>query len=249
MIDTHAHLFLSDAPPEALISQAQAAGVTDIVNVAIDLKTSAQSIAWAHAHSMLRATAGIHPCEREVPALWSDRLGVLLQDEQVVAVGETGLDLVRSSVPLPVQLARLTVHFEWAERMGLPVILHCRGAADAFIPVVKAWPHVIKVFHCFSDSLAFLDAVDSPTTYYSFTGNITYPSSVPSRAAVTALPLSKFMLETDMPYLVPQRYKGQPNQSAYIGEVAAAVAALKGVGVEAVVASTTQLANRIYVRP
>jgi len=248
MIDTHAHLFLSDDPPEALISRAQVAGVTAIVNVAIDLKTSSQSIAWAHAHSMLRATAGIHPCEPVVPDSWSEQLGVLLQDQQVVAVGETGLDLVRSEVPLSTQLARLTVHFEWAERMGLPVILHCRGAADAFVPVIQAWPHVVKIFHCFSESQAFIEAVDSPTTYYSFTGNITYPSSEPSRAAVKFLPLSKIMLETDMPYLVPLRYKGRPNQSAYMGEVAAAVATLKGVGVDTVVAATTQLANRLYVR-
>lgn len=260
MIDTHAHLYLSKQNQAELVAHAQSEGVTGIINVATNIDNARLIIQQATDPEVakgcratgkgfwLAATAGVHPCEVGVPADWVTQLEGCLADERVVAIGETGLDLVRSEVPLSIQLGRLQGHFELARKWRLPVILHCRGAASPFVDAIKGWEDVVKIFHCFSEDESFIQAVDSPSTYYSFTANITYETSIHSRQAVRQLPLNRCMLETDMPYLVPARYKGKPNQSAYIGEVAKEMAVLNGVSFEEVVATTTQVANRVYVR-
>lgn len=260
MIDTHAHLYLSNQPMPQLLQQAQSAGVTGIINVATNLQNARLIMAQATDPTLakqyrmtgegfwLAATAGVHPCEELVPDDWLTQLEACLADERVVAIGETGLDLARSKVPLGVQLLRLRGHFELARKWGLPVILHCREAAIPFREAVMGWDDVVKIFHCFSEDEAFIQAVDSKLTYYSFTANITYETSVNSRQAVRRLPLNRCMLETDMPYLVPSLHKGKPNQSAYIGEVAHEMARIKGVSFDEVVATTTMVANRVYVR-
>jgi len=138
---------------------------------------------------------------------------------------------------------------ELARKLHLPAIIHCRNAADPLAEILSDFTDILKVIHCFSEDDRFLAQVDGPMTYYSFTGNITYGNAKNTHAAAVAIPLDKIMLETDSPYLTPQAHKGKPNESAFVGEVAARIAVLKEIPVETVIATTTQTARHFFQLP
>ncbi len=245
MIDTHAHLFLSELSADVYIRNAQAAGVERIVSVATDLATSAECVRLAAQYPMIIATAGVHPCE-EGSDNTIDALRAFVMAHPVAAIGEIGLDGYRSPVPMEDQIVRFVQQLELAREVGLPVIIHCRKAADPMISVIASFHDVTKVFHCFSEDRHFIDAVSSTETYFSFTGNVTYDNAKNSRYAASVLPLDRIMLETDAPYMTPTPYKGAPNESGFLRATAEAIAQLRQIETDALIDHTTLNARRFF---
>lgn len=245
MIDTHAHLFLSELSPDVYVGNALAAGVTQMVSVATDLKNAADCVRLAAQYPSVVPTAGIHPCE-DGAGNTIDALRSFVAAHSVVAIGEIGLDGYRSPVPMADQIERFVAQLELAREVNLPVIIHCRQAAEPMIDIMASFADLPKVFHCFSEDAFFIDAVMSPETYFSFTGNLTYLNAKNSRAAAQRLPLDRIMLETDAPYLTPTQFKGQANESAFLKSTAEAIAMLRELSVEEVIARTTQNAVRFF---
>ena len=245
MIDTHAHLFLSELSADVYIKNAQAAGVERIVSVATDLKTSEECVRLAAHYPIIVATAGIHPCE-DGPENTIAALREFVSSHSVVAIGEIGLDGYRSPVPMADQIDRFVLQLELAREVGLPVIIHCRKAADPMISVIASFHDVPKVFHCFSEDRQFVDAVSSPETYFSFTGNVTYDNAKNSRYAASIVPFDRIMLETDAPYMTPIRYKGSANESAFLRATADAIAELRRIETDTLIDQTTLNARRFF---
>lgn len=244
MIDTHAHLFLSQQAEADFVAQAEQAGVTGIINVATNLENAGIAARTAQQFSMVFSTVGIHPCEN-TRVVFPDEFREFVAKHPVVAIGEIGLDGYRSPVD-DNQIERFITQLDLAAELDLPVIIHCRQAAEKLTPIMNRYPYLTKVYHCFSEDQAFIDAVMDSNTYFSFTGNVTYSNAGNSRHAAAILPIDRIMLETDSPYLVPSKFKGTPNQSAYVGEVARTIAELRGISKEEVIAATTANASRFF---
>lgn len=245
MIDTHAHLFLSELDPDLYISNAQRAGVTRIVCVATEIQNAGICMSLARRYPMVSATVGVHPCE----PLIEDELELVRQfalANPVVAIGEIGLDGYRSPLPMADQICRFSAQMALARALNLPAIIHCRQAAEPMVEAISEFNDVLKVFHCFSEDAAFIAATATPTTYFSFTGNVTYDNARNSRHAATTLPIDRIMLETDAPYLTPTAYKGKANESGYLREMAVAIADLRGMSVADVMSHTTENAMRFF---
>lgn len=244
MIDTHAHLFLCDSPLETLIANAQAAGVTHIMNVATCVKNGFEALDSTK-HPMISASIGIHPCE---PESYKDihLVEEALQNHPFKAIGETGIDYYHNLAPREAQMANFEAHLKLGQKYKLPVIVHNRQADQDVKTLLLAYPDVKKVVHCFSSDWAYAKEILCPTTYFSFTGMITYSQNPKMLEVIRELPLNQIMIETDCPYLTPDPHRGKPNEPAFVGEVAKQIAKIKNCPVEDIIRITTDNAKHFF---
>ncbi len=246
MIDTHAHLFLSKQSEGEFLEKSLARGVRHIINVATNIQNSRLAAQTANRVSAVSSTVGIHPCEADrLPESELENVETLARSFQAVAIGEIGLDGYRSPVT-DRQIHWLHYQLDVAARLELPAIIHCRNAANELGSVLNQYPSVKKVIHCFSEDDRFIDQVDGPNTFYSFTGLLTYPAAENSIRAAKWLPIEKIMVETDSPYLTPSRYKGQANYSGLLDAIVDELALIRGVSVDYVIETTSQNAQAFF---
>jgi TatD DNase family protein len=255
MIDSHAHLYFDrfDEDRATVIERAHAAGVREVINVGIDLATSQQAIALARQHPGMYATVGLHPTtpvdnlEHEVTALRS-----LAQEEAsaVVAVGEIGLDYYWKEIAPELQRPKLRLQLDLARDLGLPVIFHCRDALADLFEVLESQPDLPPgVFHCFSG-----DANDARRAlglgfHISFAGNVTYPKATELQSAASVVPAEKLLLETDSPFLPPQKRRGKRNEPAFLPLTRDFLAELKGLEGDALATLATATTRRLFGLP
>jgi TatD DNase family protein len=224
LVDTHCHLFLMDGDPDALVKEARAAGVENLVCAGIDPTSSRRSRELADSLAGVFATAGVHPhTASEFDASAGAVIEELLDDPRVVAVGETGLDHYRMKSPPQDQERAFRAHCALARETGKPLVVHTR----------EAWPQVLAILgeegaegtilHCFSGTEAEAREASQRGYYCSFAGNVTYPANEGLRAAAAAVAGDRLLVETDSPFLAPQTVRGQDNSP---GNVVAVIEAL-----------------------
>ncbi len=253
LTDTHAHLDMERfaADRAEVIQRAQAAGVSAIVTVGIDLASSRAAIVLAHKSKGLFPAVGIHPQEtKEITAQDLAALASLAEAPTVVAIGEIGLDYYHDYSPHEKQLEVLRHQLALAAKRGLPALLHCRAAEQDFIPALEQWvasqhPARPGIIHCFSGSLANAQTYLRLGFCLGLGGYIGYPSSRELREVVKQLPMDRLVLETDCPFLPPQGRRGQRNEPAYMVETAETLAQVRGVSVAEVARVTTENAQRV----
>ncbi len=247
MIDTHAHLFMCDQPIPALIDAAKLAGVTGIINVALDIPTALTALDIYLEFPMAYPTIGLYPscAEKEYDL---KELRRLASHHPFKAIGEIGLDQHHSYATPEAQTTLFVEQLRLAGDLHLPVIVHNRLADEEMLKIFADFRSIRKVFHCFSSSIEFADAqlALSEDTYFSFTGLITSPNGASMHSVIERLPMNRIMLETDCPYLTPLRYRGKKNQPAFVGEVAHEIARIKLMPVEDVIAITTANSIRFF---
>lgn len=246
LVDTHCHLGDAqfDEDRAAAVARAREAGVAHVVIVAesLDATTRARSLAAAFG---LSATAGVHPHEA---SSWTPdaggRIEEALGDGVVVAVGETGLDYHYDHSPRDVQRRVFGWHLALGERLGYPVVVHSRSADEDMAAMLRDTRATV-VMHSFSSGSDVLRAALDIDAYVSFSGMVTFRSWT-DREAVTAVPGERLLVETDAPYLAPTPHRGRRNEPAFVVNVAAGVAALRGGTAEEVARITTANATRCF---
>lgn len=253
LIDSHAHLDdrkLASKQDE-LLARAREAGVAAVVNIGADVPSSRASVALAHRQPMVFATVGVHPhdARHADETSWAE-LERLAGDERVVAIGECGLDFFRDLSPRDVQRTVFARHLALAERLGLPVVIHCRDAYGDCLEVLRSERQapVRGILHCFQgDAAAARGALDLGL-HIAVGGSITFPREDALRHVVGALPLGRLLVETDCPYLTPRPRRGR-NEPACVALVAERLASLFGVAFERVAEATTANARAVYGLP
>lgn len=256
MIDTHAHLDTEefDADREEVIARARQAGVVAMVCPAITADSSQAVVRLAETHADLFAAVGIQPnyAGQAADGDW-ERVVALAEHPRVVALGETGLDRHWDFTPFEIQLDYLDRHLRLAQERDLPVILHCREAAEDLLPVLEAAAQrgpLRGVLHSFSEDQAMAEACLKLGLEISFSGAVTYTNKkfAALRAVAVRIPAERLLLETDCPYLVPHPLRGkQPrNEPAYLVHTAAVLAELRGVPQEELARQTAANARRLF---
>ena len=247
-IDTHCHLFLIERDPAEVLSEARGAGVERVVCPGIDLDSSRRAIELAESLEGVFATAGTHPHDASRFDLESAaRTADLLALERVVAVGECGLDFFRMRSPREDQIRALRVHARLAREARLPMVVHVRDAWEDVLRVLDEGDVLDVVLHCFTGDVATARACASRGWYLSFAGNVTYPRNANIRDAAAAIPLDRLLVETDSPFLAPQRLRGRENAPVNVVDVIETVATARDEAVEDVRAAT--LANAFAAFP
>lgn len=133
-----------------------------------------------------------------------------------------------------------------AERLNLPVIVHDREAHADSLAMVKEFPNVRGVFHCYSGSAEDAKTLVKLGWYLSFTGTITFKNARKAPEVVAAVPLDRLMIETDAPYMAPTPFRGKRCDSRYVYRMAETIAEIKGLPVEAVIEATTENGKRFF---
>jgi len=248
-VDTHCHLFLLDEDPATAVGQARTAGVDTLVCVGIDPQSSRRSVELAESFAGVFATAGMHPHDASE---FDDRAGAeieeLLANPLVVGVGECGLDLYRMRSPREDQERVLRVHVGWAREADLPLVVHVRDAWPEVLRVLDEGSAERVVLHCFSGDVGAAAEAAERGWYLSFAGNVTYPKNAHLREAAASAPLDRLLVETDSPFLPPQRLRGRDNVPGNVLDVVEAIANARRDDVEKVLGATTTNARRAFPR-
>ncbi len=248
VFDTHCHLGLDGkVPPADEHARAVAAGVTAMLVVGVDAPSSRAASELATLPGV-RWSSGLHPNDStRFDAEWP-AIAALARQPGCSALGETGLDLFRDRTPLAVQERSLRAHLQLARELDLPVIFHCRDAFAPLFAVLRSEPRVRGVMHCFSGGIDEARAALDLGLSLSFAGPLTYPKNEALRAAAAFAPAEALLVETDAPFLPPQRRRGQRNEPAFVVETLGALAAVRGCSLADAAATTFENACRLFDR-
>jgi TatD DNase family protein len=238
--DSHCHLTAEPLAPQftEVLSRAKAAQVTRFLNIGDDLDASRAALTQAQnapQHGVqMWSTAGIHPQKAQY---WDEStlgaLRKLLAHPEVVAVGEIGLDFFYDDAhpqypgaTRDVQEKVLCEQLQLAVELNLPVVLHNRDADGRLPSIVKDFPNLRGVFHCFGSPLSVAQHVLEQGFFLGFTGLVTFKNAAEVREVAANCPLDRMLIETDAPYLAPVPHRGKTNEPGFVPFVAQQIAAL-----------------------
>lgn len=260
--ETHAHLDYDEFKPDfaEMLARAQAAGISKMISIGTDLESSRRAIALAEKHPVIYAAVGWHPGNaHEAPADIRAELRELARHPKVVAIGETGLDYYRlpstqggnaeaAARYKEKQAEIFRQQLEVAAEMNLNCVIHQRGDCfEATLALMQPFAAQVRgVFHCFAGDATAMRRVLALGSLVSFTGIVTFKNGQNVRDTLAATPLDQLMLETDCPYLAPVPYRGKRCEPAYVKEIAAAVAQVKGCTLEELSAATCATAEKFF---
>ncbi len=247
--DSHCHVYDDRMPGGTAAALAEAAehGVTAMVTVGCDRATSEAALAVAADHDTVWATVGLHPHEA---AHGVDTIVDLLDRDDVIAVGEAGLDYYYDHSPRDAQRTAFAEQIQLAHQHSLPLVIHTRDAWDDTFDVLAAegTPDG-TVFHCFTGGSDEARRCLDIGADVSFSGIVTFKSASDVQEAATVVPLDRMLIETDAPYLAPVPHRGKRNQPAYLPHTAQFIADLRDTPIETIAAATAGNARRLFRLP
>ncbi len=251
LVDSHAHLdgrqYADDL--DETINRATANGISHILTIGCDMESSASSIAIAEKYEHIFAAVGVHPhdaTEIETESLM--QLRSMLAHPKVVALGEIGLDFYRDRTPRETQRSAFRKQIQLAKEVGKPIIVHDRDAHDEVIQILRE-EHAAEVggvLHCFSGDATMAEQCLELGFYLSFTGTITYPKNQEIREVIKSIPVDRMLVETDCPYLSPQKFRGKRNEPAYVRYTAEKMAEIKGLNIEDIARITSRNCHNLF---
>jgi TatD DNase family protein len=269
IIDTHCHLdyiarqlaetvAARESPSEMetidqVLARAQTAEVQWLVNPGVSLTGFSEILALADRFDPVYAALSVHPTdvlETDDAPDWLDTLKQGLDHPKVVAIGETGLDYYRpeqqESGNIALQQSCFRTLLALGRERDLPVIIHDREAHEDVLALVKEFPGVRGIMHCFSGDTAFAEAMIAQGFYISFAGNLTFKNARNLHEAARDLPLDWLLTETDAPFLSPMPFRGKPNEPERVQYVVQKMAELKNLPYADIAAVTTENAKRVF---
>ena len=242
---------------DAVLARAKSSGVQTLIITGSSIEDSVAACNFAKTHPDCAATAGVHPHNAKVwdkPAL-AGLSELFLNDRTIAAVGECGLDYNRNFSPADAQRKCFEEQLALAVQIGKPVFLHERDAFGDFVSILKKYRAGLPgaVVHCFTGSVAELEAYLSLDCYIGITGWICDERRgahlVP---LLKQIPAGRLLLETDAPYLLPRnlppalRKKSGRNEPCFLPHIAAYAAAITDKTPEQLAAETTANAQRLF---
>lgn len=255
-VDSHCHLSFPEFAGR--ISEIRQAMRASRVDRALCICTTIEEFDQVHglalSHDELWCTVGVHPDSESCHEPSLAELTTLASRPRVVGIGETGLDYFRlgerSVEDMAWQRDRFRVHVRAARSTALPLVVHTRSASDDTLQILRdeGQGHVEGVFHCFTETMAVARAALDLGFYISFSGILTFRNADDLREVARFVPLDRCLVETDSPYLAPVPHRGRTNTPALVPFVAARLAEVKGVAVDAVAEATTRNFERLFQR-
>lgn len=254
LIDTHCHLDFPDFAPELddVVARARQAGVERIVTISTHVAKIETYEALSARFSSVWHTVGTHPHnagqEPDVPVA---RLVELSRHPRCVAIGEAGLDYHYDFSPRDVQRRVFLTHIAAARETGLPLVIHAREADDDMSGILRtehAKGPFGAILHCFSSGAELARTGVELGFHLSFSGILTFKRSEELRAIAAATPRDRLLVETDAPYLAPDKWRGKRNEPGYVARTAEVLAESHGVTPAEMAAITTANARRVFAK-
>ncbi len=255
--DAHCHLqeqFLSGNPADREragleLSRAAAAGVSRVVVIGTDERTSREALALAEidgAPVEIFATVGLHPHDA---TQGTSPIGALARQghPKLVGIGECGLDYFYEHSPRDEQRQAFAEQIRLAHELDLALVIHARDAWDDLFSVLRTEGVPPRtVIHCFTGGPKEAEVCLALGCDLSISGVVTFKNSEELRQAVRATPLERLHVETDSPFLAPVPHRGRPNEPAYVTDVGEYVAGLLGIEIDDVRLATSNNSSRLF---
>ena len=263
--DTHCHINIMikkefDVPmpqnfkelAQPIITQAQQAGISHIINVGTSVPESKNCIDLAQAFDRCYATIGTHP--NDLKSDWKKDIAAYKkwltakETYKIVGIGEIGLDYHYPNYNKQMQYDGFRAQIELALEHDLPIVIHTRDAGGEVLEVLSEYKNdgVRGVIHCFSEDQDFANYALELNFILGIGGTLTYPKNNALREIFTLVPLNKIVLETDAPFLPPQQIRGQQNNPAQIATIAEFLAELRNTSKEKIAQTTQATVKNVF---
>lgn len=251
LFDTHTHINVEqfDNDVTEVMSRAREAGVIRMSVVGFDYPTIKRAIELADSFDEVYPTIGWHPTEAgkytdEVEAFLLSQL----QQDKIIAVGETGLDYHWMTDPKPVQFDAFRRQIRVANSVNKPLTIHNRDATEDVYKIMteEGLPTAGGIMHSFGVDTYWMKKFLDLGFHISLSGVVTFKNAPEVKSIAKEVPLDRLLIETDAPYLSPEPNRGKRNEPAYVKYVAEEIARLKDLPVEEIARVTTQNANRLF---
>ncbi len=234
IFDTHAHYDdeAFDEDREEVLKQIQEAGVIGVLNCACSRKSLTTTNDLTLKYDFIYGALGIHPSDaydynEEIKAEIIEKVKA---NNKILAIGEIGLDYYWDENPdRETQKKVFREQMELAKELNLPVVIHDRDAHKDTLDIMKEYPSVKGIVHCFSGSVEFAKECVKLGYYIGITGVVTFKNAKKIIEVVDAIPLDKLLVETDCPYMAPVPNRGKRNKSDYIEHIIEQIAEIKKI--------------------
>jgi len=250
LFDTHAHLNdpAFDSDRESLMAGLEEKGVGLVMNAGCSLESSRDIVAMAEKYPFLYASVGSHPdsADEVNEEVLEEYRKLCKLSKKVKAIGEIGLDYYYEDIPRDIQQKAFRMQMALAQELDLPVIVHERDAHNDGMCIVKEFPKVKGVFHCYSGSAEMARQLVNMGWYIGFTGVLTFKNARKAVETAASIPLERIVLETDCPFMAPEPFRGKRNDPGYLYRMAEKLAEIRGLPVEEVRRITTENGKRLY---
>lgn len=250
LFDTHAHMddkaFAADR--EELLRALPEQGIALLMNPGCSLASSRAACDLAEKYDYIYAAVGSHPdAADEVNQETLEAYRMLCkQNSKVKAIGEIGLDYHYEDIPREIQLRAFRDQMALARELNLPVIVHEREAHEDGMAVVREFPEVTGVFHCYSGSAEMARQLVKLGWYIGFTGVLTFKNARKALEVAQSIDLSRIVLETDCPYMSPEPFRGKRNDPGKLYRMAQVLGQLRGISAEEAAGIALENGKRLY---
>ena len=250
LFDTHAHMDdkAFDADREELLRALPEQGIALLMNPGCSLASSRAACDLAEKYDYIYAAVGSHPdAADEVNQETLETYRMLCkQNSKVKAIGEIGLDYHYEDIPREIQLRAFRDQMALARELNLPVIVHEREAHEDGMAVVREFPEVTGVFHCYSGSAEMARQLVKLGWYIGFTGVLTFKNARKALEVAQSIDLSRIVLETDCPYMSPEPFRGKRNDPGKLYRMAQVLGQLRGIPAEEAAGIALENGKRLY---
>ena len=250
LFDTHAHMddHAFDPDREELLRELPGKGIGLLMNPGCSLASSRNAVALADRYDYIYAAVGSHPdaADEVNDAVLEQYRALCKGNPKVRAIGEIGLDYHYEDVPRSVQQQAFRAQMALAAELDLPVIVHEREAHEDGMAILREFPTVRGVFHCYSGSAEMARQLVNLGWYIGFTGVLTFKNARKAVETAESIPLERIVLETDCPYMAPTPFRGSRNDPGYLYRMAERLAEIRGLPLEEIHRITMENGRRLY---
>ena len=246
--DTHVHINSGELYEnhELFINNALDKNVNMMVVVGYDLASSKVAVELANRYETVYAAVGIGPNDcKNTTQHDVNTLEQYMNNPNVVAIGEIGLDYYWDEVSKEQQEKVLMMQVELAKKYDLPIIIHCRDAYEDMYNVLQRIGHR-GIMHCYSGSVEMAKRYIDCGFYISLAGPVTFKNAKTPKDVAANINIDNLLIETDCPYLTPHPHRGKLNEPANVVYIAQEIAKLKNMEIESVARKTTFNAKKIF---
>ena len=250
LFDTHAHLDdrAFDVDRDQLLESLPSQGLELVMNPGCSLESSRNASAMASQYPYLYAAVGSHPdaADEVNEEVLEEYRKLCKLNPKIKAIGEIGLDYHYEDIPRELQLKAFRAQMALAAELDLPVIVHERDAHEDGMAVVREFPTVKGVFHCYSGSAEMARQLVNLGWYIGFTGVLTFKNARKAVEVAASIPLDRIVLETDCPYMSPEPFRGKRNDPGKLYRMAEKLAEIRNLPLEEIHRITTENGKRLY---
>ena len=250
LFDTHAHMNdeAFDLDRAEILNNLPGQGISLMLNAGCSLPSSVESVAMAEQHSYIYASVGSHPdaADEVNEDVLEEYRKLCKLHPKVKAIGEIGLDYHYEDIPRDLQKKAFIAQLELARELSMPVIVHERDAHEDGMHIIKQFPEVTGVFHCYSGSAEMARQLTDLGWYIGFTGVLTFKNARKAIETAQSIPLDRIVIETDCPYMSPEPFRGRRNDPSRVRFVAEKLAEIRGISPEEAMQITLENGKRLY---